>query len=68
MELAIRGMTCASCAVRVEKQLNKLDGVTATVNLATETAAVSFPVALDPGDLIAAVGRAGYSARVPAPS
>ena len=67
MELAIRGMTCASCAVRVEKQLNKLDGVTATVNLATETAAVSFPVALDPGDLIAAVGRAGYSARVPAP-
>jgi P-type Cu+ transporter len=65
VELAISGMTCASCAVRVEKQLNKLAGVTATVNLATETAAVSSPVALDPGDLIAAVERAGYSAHVP---
>src|SRR5271155_536737 len=58
-------MTCASCAVRVEKQLNKLAGVTATVNLATETAAVSSPVTLNPGDLIAAVERAGYTARVP---
>jgi P-type Cu+ transporter len=65
VELAISGMTCASCAVRVEKQLNKLAGVTATVNLATETAAVSSPVTLNPGDLIAAVERAGYTARVP---
>ena len=42
-ELAIGGMTCASCAARIEKKLNKLDGVTATVNFATETARVSFP-------------------------
>ena len=43
VELSIGGMTCASCAARVEKKLNKLDGVTATVNFATEKAAVSFP-------------------------
>ena len=43
VELAIGGMTCASCAARVEKKLNKLDGVTATVNFATETARVRFP-------------------------
>ena len=66
MDLAIEGMTCASCATRVEKQLTKLDGVTATVNLATETATVSFPAALNAGDLIAAVGQAGYRARGPA--
>ena len=46
MELAIGGMTCASCAARVEKKLNRLDGVTATVNLATETARVTFPPAV----------------------
>ena len=66
MELAIEGMTCASCVARVEKQLTKLDGVTATVNLATETATVSFPATLDAGDLIAAVEQAGYRARGPA--
>ena len=66
MELAIEGMTCASCATRVEKQLTRLDGVTATVNLATETATVSFPAALGAGDLIAAVEQAGYHARGPA--
>jgi P-type Cu+ transporter len=66
MELAIEGMTCASCATRVEKQLNKLDGVTATVNLATETATISFPAPLGAGDLIAAVEQAGYRAD-PAP-
>ena len=66
MELAIEGMTCASCATRVEKQLTRLDGVTATVNLVTETAMVSFPAALGAGDLIAAVERAGYRARQPA--
>ena len=66
MELAIEGMTCASCVTRVEKQLTKLDGVTATVNLATETATVSFPAALGAGDLIAAVEQAGYRARGPA--
>ena len=49
VDLAIGGMTCASCAARVEKRLNKIDGVTATVNLATETARVSFPAASQPG-------------------
>ena len=48
VELAIGGMTCASCAARVEKKLNKLDGVTATVNFATETARVTFPAAVSP--------------------
>ena len=67
VELAIGGMTCASCAARVEKKLNKLDGVTATVNFATEKAAVSFPAALTPEDLIAVVERTGYRAALPAP-
>jgi Cu+-exporting ATPase len=62
-ELAIGGMTCASCAARVEKKLNRLDGVTATVNFATESARVSFPAALGLADLIAVVERAGYTAR-----
>ena len=48
VELSIGGMTCASCAARVEKKLNKLDGVTATVNFATEKAAVSFPGRVHP--------------------
>ena len=61
-ELAIGGMTCASCAARVEKKLNRLDGVTATVNFATETARVSFPDAVALADLIAVVERAGYTA------
>jgi Cu+-exporting ATPase len=69
VELAIGGMTCAACANRVEKQLNKLDGVTATVNYATEKAGVVFdgtPVAT--GDLIAQVERAGYTAALPEPA
>jgi Cu+-exporting ATPase len=61
-------MTCASCAARVEKKLNRLDGVTATVNLATETARVSFPESLHVTDLIAAVERTGYTAVLPAPA
>jgi Cu+-exporting ATPase len=65
-ELAIGGMTCASCAARVEKKLNKLDGVTATVNLATETAHVDFPPVITVEDLIAVVEQAGYTAAVPA--
>jgi Cu+-exporting ATPase len=65
-DLVIGGMTCASCATRVEKKLNKLEGVTATVNLATETARVSFPDALTVADLIAAVERTGYTAALPA--
>ncbi len=67
-DLVIGGMTCASCAARVEKKLNKLDGVTAMVNLATETAHVSFPGAVTVADLIAVVERTGYTAAPPAPS
>jgi P-type Cu+ transporter len=65
--LQIGGMTCASCAARIEKKLNKLDGVTATVNYATEKARVQFPAALSPADLIATVEQTGYTARVPPP-
>jgi Cu+-exporting ATPase len=68
VELSIGGMTCASCAARIEKKLNKLDGVTATVNFATEKASVSFPAAVNSEDLIPVVERAGYTAALPAPS
>src|SRR5215203_4110768 len=68
LELPIEGMTCASCAMRIEKRLNKLDGVTATVNYATENAAVSFDRSrVAPEDLVAAVEAAGYHARLAAP-
>ena len=67
VELEIGGMTCASCAARIEKKLNKLDGVTATVNFATETARVSFPATVGPDELIATVEQAGYTAALPAP-
>ncbi|MGD0705534.1 MAG: heavy metal translocating P-type ATPase [Trebonia sp.] len=60
-------MTCASCATRIEKKLNKLDGVSATVNFATEAARVSFPETLTVGQLIAVVERTGYTAALPAP-
>jgi Cu+-exporting ATPase len=66
VELSIGGMTCASCAPRIEKKLNKLEGVTATVNFATEKAAVSFPGTVSPEDLIAVVERTGYTAALPA--
>ena len=62
VELAIGGMTCASCVARVEKRLTRLAGVTATVNLATETARVSFPTAVAVADLVAAVEQVGYTA------
>ncbi|MGI9062801.1 MAG: cation transporter, partial [Pseudonocardiaceae bacterium] len=67
VDLAITGMTCASCAARIEKRLNKLDGVTATVNYATEKAGVDYPDGVDPADLIAQVEKAGYTATLPAP-
>ncbi|WP_375003620.1 heavy metal translocating P-type ATPase [Aeromicrobium sp. CTD01-1L150] len=67
VELQITGMTCASCANRIEKKLNKLDGVTASVNYATEKASVSGPVGLDPQALIAEVEKTGYSAALPTP-
>ena len=67
VELEIEGMTCASCAVRIEKRLNKLDGVEATVNYATERARVTAPAGVSSDDLVAQVEAAGYKARVPAP-
>ncbi|WP_328323695.1 MULTISPECIES: heavy metal translocating P-type ATPase [unclassified Streptomyces] len=67
VELSIGGMTCASCAARVEKKLNRLDGVTATVNFATEKAKVSYGGTTDVADLIATVERTGYTAEEPAP-
>jgi Cu+-exporting ATPase len=67
VELPITGMTCASCAGRIERKLNKLDGVTATVNYATEKATVQYdPAAASPGDLLGAVEEAGYQAVLPA--
>ena len=68
IELEIAGMTCASCALRIEKRLNKLDGVEATVNYATERARVAFPADLTAADLIGQVAAAGYTASVPAPA
>ena len=61
VSLSIGGMTCASCVARVEKKLNKLDGVSASVNLATESARVTAPSTVSIDDLLAAVARAGYS-------
>ena len=66
VDLAITGMTCASCVARVEKKLNRLDGVQATVNLATASARVSAPEQASDDALVAAVATTGYSARVPA--
>ncbi len=68
VELSIGGMTCASCAARVEKKLNKLDGVTASVNYATEKATVSFPSSLPTDRLVEVVEATGYSATLPAPA
>ncbi|MGY0502540.1 heavy metal translocating P-type ATPase [Nocardia sp. FBN12] len=67
VELVIGGMTCASCANRIEKKLNKLDGVTATVNYATEKARVDFTGDVSPEELISTVEQAGYTAALPAP-
>jgi P-type Cu+ transporter len=64
-ELAIGGMTCASCAARIERRLSRLGDVTATVNFATQTARVRFPASLAPADLVAAVEQAGYTATLP---
>ncbi|WP_369267344.1 heavy metal translocating P-type ATPase [Streptomyces harbinensis] len=67
VELAIGGMTCASCAARIEKKLNRLEGVTASVNYATEKATVSYGGEVRVPDLIAVVEKTGYTAAVPAP-
>ncbi|MFD9112510.1 heavy metal translocating P-type ATPase [Streptomyces bottropensis] len=67
VELAIGGMTCASCAARVEKKLNRLDGVTASVNYATEKAKVAYAEGIEVADLIATVVKTGYTAKEPPP-
>ncbi|MDR7253178.1 Cu+-exporting ATPase [Nocardioides sp. BE266] len=67
VELAITGMTCASCANRIERKLNKLDGVTATVNYATEKAKVSYPGTVSTDELLKTVEAAGYAAALPTP-
>ncbi|MGW3958524.1 heavy metal translocating P-type ATPase [Amycolatopsis sp. NPDC005003] len=67
VELAITGMTCASCAMRIERKLNKLDGVTATVNYATEKAKVVYSGDVEPRRLVEQVEAAGYGATLPTP-
>src|SRR4051812_5240362 len=68
LELPIIGMTCASCANRIERRLNKLEGVTASVNYATEKARVEFdPGTVAPQEIVAAVEAAGYQAALAAP-
>ncbi|MGU3654450.1 heavy metal translocating P-type ATPase [Mycolicibacterium sp. A43C] len=64
--LDVGGMTCASCAARIEKRLNRIDGVEASVNFATEQARVDYPDTVTPEDLVAAVEATGYTAAVPA--
>ena len=65
IELPITGMTCASCANRIERRLNKLDGVSASVNYATERATVEYEDAVAVEALVGAVEAAGYRAAVP---
>ena len=66
VSLEVGGMTCASCAARIEKKLNRLDGVEASVNYATETATVSYdPAIVTPDDLVRTVEATGYTARLP---
>jgi Cu+-exporting ATPase len=66
--LTIGGMTCSSCAARIERKLNRLDGVTATVNFATETAAVAYdPLRIDPQAMVATVETTGYTATLSEP-
>ncbi len=68
VELAITGMTCASCATRIERKLNKLDGVVASVNYATEKARVTYPESVSTDDLLRTVEQAGYAAELPRPA
>ncbi len=68
VELEITGMTCASCASRIEKKLNRMDGVSANVNYATEQAFVTFDSAVSPDDLLDTVAALGYHAQLPVPS
>ncbi|HEX7302606.1 heavy metal translocating P-type ATPase [Lentzea sp.] len=65
IEISIGGMTCASCAARIERKLNRLDGVAASVNYATEKAHITFPGDLTPADLVKVVEDTGYTAELP---
>ncbi|MGW3627729.1 heavy metal translocating P-type ATPase [Streptomyces sp. NPDC000880] len=67
VQLSIGGMTCASCAARIEKKLNRMDGVTATVNFATEKAKIAYADGIGVADLIATVEKTGYTAEEPPP-
>uniref|UniRef100_UPI00061DC454 cation transporter n=1 Tax=Kitasatospora aureofaciens TaxID=1894 RepID=UPI00061DC454 len=67
VELSIGGMTCASCAARIEKKLNRMDGVEAAVNFATEKARVDYGPGVTVEELIATVERTGYTAELPPP-
>ena len=68
LDLPIMGMTCASCATRIEKRLNRLDGVQASVNYATEQASVAFaPDKLTAAEVVSAIEQAGYTASLPSP-
>ena len=67
VELVVGGMTCASCAARIEKKLNRMPGVEATVNYATEKASVRLPDDVTVEDAIATVEATGYTAALPAP-
>src|SRR5680860_1639485 len=68
VDLAISGMTCASCAARIERKLNKLDGVTAAVNYATEGARVTAPAGVSDDDILGTVSGVGYEASLVAPA
>ncbi|WP_179229183.1 heavy metal translocating P-type ATPase [Parenemella sanctibonifatiensis] len=68
VQLEVGGMTCASCANRIEKKLNKLDGVSANVNFATEKASVTAPVGFDPALLVETIEKTGYTAKLPEPA
>jgi len=67
VQLDIGGMTCASCAMRIEKKLNRMDGVSATVNYATEKAQVRFAGSVTTADLLATIEATGYTAHLPRP-
>ena len=68
VELVIGGMTCAACSARVQAKLNKLDGVTATVNLSTERAYITAPPQVGARELIGVVEAAGYTAELAVPA
>ena len=67
VDLVVGGMTCASCAARIEKKLNRMPGVEASVNYATEKASVALPEGTTVADAIATIEATGYTAELPAP-